>query len=257
MAIGRRVLRLDDVTSTNDVAKSLGKEGEAEGTIVLAKRQTGGRGRLGRRWSSPMGGLYLSVLLRPGLGSDDVLRLTVLACVPVAEAIEEVTGLEVRLKWPNDIIVGGKKAGGILVEGVSKGRELDFIVLGLGLNVNTPLEHIEAGDATSLSAESDEVIDEERLFESVVAHLVTFYKELLSGDFDEEKYVRRSSVLGHGIEAMVGKETIRGKALYLEPNGALVIRSEEGLVLRLSWVNETSIRITNNEEMHANTLRKD
>ncbi|MDD1747264.1 MAG: biotin--[acetyl-CoA-carboxylase] ligase, partial [Methanomassiliicoccales archaeon] len=114
MVVGRRVLRLGEVTSTNEVAKSLGREGEEEGLVVLAKSQTTGKGRMGRGWSSPEGGLYLSILLRPRMRSADLLRMTVFSCVPVAQAIEEACGIDVQLKWPNDLMVQGKKVGGIL-----------------------------------------------------------------------------------------------------------------------------------------------
>src|SRR5665647_1782709 len=101
MPIGRRVIRLDEVTSTNDVAKRHAKNAEAEGLVVVAKRQTEGRGRQGRKWVSPEGGLYLSVLLRPNLDPMELTNLTVYSAIPVARAIEKVTGLKASLKWPN------------------------------------------------------------------------------------------------------------------------------------------------------------
>jgi len=257
MVIGRRVLRLEEVTSTNDVSKALGREGEEEGTVVLAKRQTSGRGRMGRGWSSPEGGLYLSVLLRPNLPGQVLLKMTVFSCVPVAKAIEEVGGIGVQLKWPNDLMVRGKKVGGVLVEGVSKGAHLDFVVMGIGLNVNSSLERIGEEGATSLKAALGREIDTGRLFDALLRNLENFYKSLTQDELDEDEYVSRSCTLGKQIEARVGKEILRGKALYLGPDGALVLRSDEGLVLRLSWVNETSIRTTNSEELNGVSLRKD
>ena len=257
MVIGRRVLRLEEVTSTNDVSKALGREGEEEGTVVLAKRQTSGRGRMGRGWSSPEGGLYLSVLLRPNLPGQVLLKMTVFSCVPVAKAIEEVGGIGVQLKWPNDLMVRGKKVGGVLVEGVSKGAHLDFVVIGIGLNVNSSLERIGEEGATSLKAALGREIDTGRLFDALLRNLENFYKSLTQDELDEDEYVSRSCTLGKQIEARVGKEILRGKALYLGPDGALVLRSDEGLVLRLSWVNETSIRTTNSEELNGVSLRKD
>jgi len=257
MVIGRRVLRLEEVTSTNDVAKGLGREGEEEGAVVLAKRQTSGRGRMGRGWSSPEGGLYLSVLLRPNLPGRELLKMTVFSCVPVAKAIEEVGGIDVQLKWPNDLMVRGKKVGGVLVEGVSKGAHLDFVVIGIGLNVNSSLERIGEEGATSLKMLLGREIDAGRLFDSLLRNLDKFYKSLTQDELDEDEYVSRSCTLGKQIEARVGKETLRGKALYLGSDGALVLRSDEGLVLRLSWVNETSIRTTNSEELDGISLRKD
>jgi BirA family biotin operon repressor/biotin-[acetyl-CoA-carboxylase] ligase len=257
MVIGRRVLRLGEVTSTNDVAKGLGRDGEEEGLVVLAKSQTIGRGRMGRGWSSPEGGLYLSVLLRPKMRSADLLRMTVFSCVPVAQAIEEVCGIDVQLKWPNDLMVQGKKVGGILVEGVSKGADLDFIALGIGVNVNARPERIGENEATSLNFLLGHNADMDALLENLLHKLRGFYKGMKEGDLNEDEYTHRSCTLGRHIEARVGRETFTGKALYLAPDGALVIKSDEGLVLRLSWVNETSIRITNSEELDGITLRKD
>jgi BirA family biotin operon repressor/biotin-[acetyl-CoA-carboxylase] ligase len=257
MIVGRRVLRLDEATSTNDVAKRLGKEGEEEGAVVLAKRQTSGRGRMGKGWSSPEGGLYMSVLLRPKMRGQELLRMTVFSCVPVAKAIEEVCGIKVQLKWPNDLMIDGAKVGGILVEGVSKGTHLDLVVVGIGLNVNSAPEHIREEGATSLRTTLGRDVDLDLLFEALLRNLEKFYMSLLQDALDQDEYVVRSCTLGKEIEATVGKERFRGKALYLAPDGALVLKSDEGLVLRLSWVNETSIRTTNSEELAVETLRKD
>ena len=99
----------------------MANEGEEEGLVVTARTQVAGRGRMGRSWSSPEGGLYLSVILRPKVPVEDMLRLTVLACVPVAETIEESSGCKTLVKWPNDVEIGGKKVAGLLVESASKG----------------------------------------------------------------------------------------------------------------------------------------
>ncbi len=244
MTIGRRIIRLDEATSTNDVAKSHGKSGEAEGLVVVAKRQTRGRGRQGREWVSPVGGLYLSVLLRPDVDPKELTRLTVYSAVPVARAIEKVTGLRTGLKWPNDIQIEGRKVAGLLVEGTGQQGKVAFVVLGIGINVNIAASDLGMEGATSLSEELGRTVDHERLLEEILLELRHYYERFLKRESPEDDYIARSSVLGRQIEAAVGRETFRGKALYLAPDGALVIKSEEGLVLRLSWVNDTSIRVT-------------
>jgi len=256
MLLGRRFVRREEVTSTNDVAKALGKEGEPEGLVVVARRQSAGRGRMGRTWSSPSGGLYVSVLLRPRLEADAVLRMTVLSCAPVAKAIEEVTGIRPELKWPNDILVGGRKVGGILVEGVSVGKELDFVVLGIGLNVNSSQEGLDAPEATTLSAVLGREVETEILLTSLLRHLEAFYTSLKADEVDEDDYKEMSCILGNWVEARMGNQTLRGKALYLDHEGGLVLRSEEGLIFRLASVNETSIKITKEEENEGSLLRK-
>jgi len=116
MLIGRRVLVKGEVDSTNTAAKALALDGEPEGTVVTAKRQTGGRGRTGRTWESPEGGVYLSIILRPELPATDLTLLTVLSCLPVAQAIEEVCHAVPSIKWPNDVKLNDRKVAGVLVE---------------------------------------------------------------------------------------------------------------------------------------------
>ncbi len=248
MTIGRRIIRLDETTSTNDEAKRHAKNGEAEGLVVVAKRQTEGRGRLGREWVSPQGGLYVSVLLRPDLDPKQLTAFTVYSAVPVARAIESITGLKTELKWPNDIQVDGRKVAGLLVEGTGQQGKVDFVVLGIGINVNIESKELGVDGATSLGEVLGREIDQDDLFAAVLLELKSYNEQLMKGKYPEDEYVARSSVLGHQIEAKVGRETFRGKALYLAPDGALVIKSDEGLVLRLSWVNDTSIRVTDPTE---------
>ncbi len=248
MTIGRRVIRLDEATSTNDVAKRRGRSGEPEGLVIVARHQTQGRGRLGREWISPEGGLYLSVLLRPELDPKELTALTTYFVLPVAKAIENITGLKTELKWPNDVQIVGRKVAGLLVEGTGQRGKIAFLVLGIGINVNNSAKDLGLEGATSLSEEAGRTIDQEELLEEILSELRSHYERFKKGEYPEDEYVRRSSVLGHQIEAVIGRETFRGKALYLAPDGALVIKSDEGLVLRLSWVNDTSLRVTDSAE---------
>lgn len=243
MIVGRRILREKEVTSTNEVVKRFGKEGEAEGLVVVAETQAKGRGRMGRSWASPRGGLYLSILLRPNVQTKELLKMTVFSCVPVAKAIEDVAGVEVTVKWPNDLEVNGKKVGGILTEGVTIGSTVRFVVLGLGINVNSKAIDIQVPEATSLSEITGKQIDKEALLGSLLKELDAFYLDFIEGKLKDEEYVARSSILGKNVEAMVGEERFIGKALYVNDDGALVLKSDEGLILRLTWVNDTHIRL--------------
>jgi len=248
MMIGRRIIRLDEATSTNDVAKRHARSGDAEGLVIVAKRQTQGRGRLGRVWVSPEGGLYLSVLLRPELDPKELTALTIYSVVPVAKAIENTTGLRTSLKWPNDVQIAGRKVAGLLVEGTGQQGKIAFLVVGIGINVNTNAKDLGVEGASSLSEEAGRMIDQEKLLAEALSELRTYYERFKKGEYPEDEYARRSSVLGHQIEAVIGRETFNGKALYLAPDGALIIKSDEGLVLRLSWVNDTSLRVTDSAE---------
>lgn len=243
-----RIVRQGEVASTNEEAKARGKAGAAEGLVIVAESQSAGKGRLGRTWSSPPGGLYLSLLLRPQLTTKELLRMTVYSCVPVAQAIEEVTDLQVQVKWPNDLELNGRKLGGILVEGVSKLNRLDFVVLGIGINVNAEPATDKVERAVSLRAVLCREVDQEQLLASILQHLDRFYSRLKKGEVDEVGYKRRSSVLGRKVEANLGGKVVRGKALRVLKDGGLVVRSDEGPLVKLSWVSETTLRLLETEE---------
>jgi len=248
MTIVHRIVRQGEVASTNEEAKARGKAGAAEGLVIVAESQSAGKGRLGRTWSSPPGGLYLSLLLRPQLTTKELLRMTVYSCVPVAQAIEEVTDLQVQVKWPNDLELNGRKLGGILVEGVSKLNRLDFVVLGIGINVNAEPTTDKVERAVSLRAVLCREVDQEKLLASILQHLDRFYSRLKKGEVDEVGYKRRSSVLGRKVEANLGGKVVRGKALRVLKDGGLVVRSDEGPLVKLSWVSETTLRLLETEE---------
>ena len=132
-----------EVTSTNAEARSLAVSGAPEGAVVIAESQTAGRGRLGRRWSSPAGrGLLFSVLLRPTLPMSDVHLLTLVVGCAAAQAIESTTGVPTSIKWPNDLFLGDRKVGGILMEIAGEQDEVDWVIAGIGINVNTELERV-------------------------------------------------------------------------------------------------------------------
>ena len=137
----RPVIMLETTESTNTVAMELGKQGAAAGTLVIAESQTKGRGRLSRTWISPKGtGLYFSIILRPKLDLEDLPKITIAAGVAICKALEKATSVAPQIKWPNDILVDNKKCGGILTEaGPLTASDLPLVILGVGLNISTPL----------------------------------------------------------------------------------------------------------------------
>jgi BirA family transcriptional regulator, biotin operon repressor / biotin---[acetyl-CoA-carboxylase] ligase len=245
MIIGRKVIVKDEVASTNDVAKSLANEGEAEGLVVTAKTQVAGRGRMGRSWSSPEGGLYLSLILRPKVSAEDMLRLTVLACVPVAETIEEASGCKTMVKWPNDVEIGGKKVAGLLVESTSKGGEIAYMVLGIGVNLNLEPSGLGIPGATSVSSCAAKRIDRDAFLNLLLYRLDTFYASFLKGTFEMADYNKRSSTIGSEVEVEAEGRTILGRATGVDPSGALTILAPDGSTYRLTSVHETTIRKSN------------
>jgi len=134
----QKVYYYETLASTMDEASRLATNAEPEGTVVFAETQTKGRGRMGRTWNSPKGaGVYFSVILRPGLGLSEVARLTLVAAVAVCQALRQVSGVDARIKWPNDILVNGRKIAGILTELQAEMDRVKFVIMGIGINVNT------------------------------------------------------------------------------------------------------------------------
>ncbi|MDD5137129.1 MAG: biotin--[acetyl-CoA-carboxylase] ligase, partial [Candidatus Omnitrophica bacterium] len=150
---GRSVISYRKVDSTNIVAYELAEKGMKEGTVILADEQVKGKGRHGRHWSSPSkGGIYMSCILRPSIAPSEISRITLLAAIAVAQAIRDITSLEVTIKWPNDIMIDRKKLCGILTEMKAEQDSVDFVVLGIGINVNAPKAELPKG-ATSIREE--------------------------------------------------------------------------------------------------------
>jgi BirA family transcriptional regulator, biotin operon repressor / biotin---[acetyl-CoA-carboxylase] ligase len=236
MIIGRKVVLKEELSSTNDEAKRMALAGEEEGTAVVAKRQTAGKGRLGRHWSSPEGGIYLSIVLRPHLTPGEMLRMTVLFGIPVAQAIAETTGLEARLKWPNDVIVSGKKVAGLLTESVSQGGQMSYLVLGIGVNLNSPEAELEGERPGSLATLGGRKFDEEAFLHKLLFHLDDFYVKYSKGEVSVDEYVRISSTIGKHVVGSVGDQHIAGKAMYVDDTGALIIKGDDGLTYRLDSV---------------------
>jgi len=165
--------------STNDVARRLAAGGAPEGTVVVAGTQWGGRGRGGARWHSPRGGLWFSVVLRPGVAPDDAHGLCAAAALALAGAVNAVAGVGASVKWPNDVMVGDRKVAGILVEGGAAAY-----VLGVGVNVNVPraeLPRTDAYGATSLEVETGRTLARERLLGAFLAEFEPRYRALVEG----------------------------------------------------------------------------
>jgi BirA family biotin operon repressor/biotin-[acetyl-CoA-carboxylase] ligase len=236
MIIGRKVIFREEVPSTNDDAKALALEGGEEGTVIVARRQTAGKGRMGRQWSSPEGGIYLSIILRPKMPATEMLRLTVLSGVPVAMAIEQASGLEARLKWPNDVIVSGKKVAGLLMESSSVGGSVQFLVLGIGINLNSRQEDLEGENPGSLAALSGRTFDNEAFLHQLLFQLDEFYVRYNAGEVPIDQYRAMSSTLGRHVVGSVGDQKISGQATSVDEQGALIVKGDDGLNYRLDSV---------------------
>ena len=231
---GKNIVSYDSVSSTMDLAFRLGLDGAAEGTVVCAETQTKGRGRLGRVWNSPKGkGIYLSIILRPSLPPTDVARLTLLGAVAVAEAIQKVSGILPKIKWPNDLLINNKKVAGILTEMSAEMDRVRFVVLGLGINVNTPANLL-PDHATSLKVETQKTISRVELIQNILVSLEFWYDNLKKNGFEPviERWKNLSLTLGQRIRIVDPSGTVEGEAIDLDSHGGLVIRNNFGICVQ-------------------------
>ena len=245
IALGLQTRRLlgpvhhfDELASTNDLAKELAAQGAPEGTLVVAESQTRGRGRLGRQWDSPPGtGLYVSLLLRPELPPTEMPQITLTTAVAVARAVRRVTGLTPGIKWPNDLLLDGKKLGGILTEMETESDQIRHLVVGLGLNVNNPAFPAElAAIATSLALATGRSYSRVRLLQAWLEEFEELYGRFLAQEFAGilDEWRRLAVTLGQRVTVRQGPRTICGRALEVAPDGALLLETDSGVVVRVT-----------------------
>lgn len=237
--MGRRILYREEVTSTQDEAGEVARRGAEEGVVVISERQTKGRGRKGRLWASPpREGVYFSTILRPNLRPSQIIQIPLIAGVAVCKAIRRVTPLEPRIKWPNDITIGGKKVAGILAEMSCDIDRVDHIVLGIGVNVNTQcslLPEPTRGIATSLAEKCGEYVSRVRLVQCLLAEFDALYLTFLASGFAtlREEWKALDSTVGSWVKVTDGNEEMKGKALDIDGEGFLLVRKENGDVKRI------------------------
>lgn len=232
--VGRDIRVFQETTSTNDVVEKLAHDGVEEGVVVFAEAQTKGRGRLGRSWVSPKGkGLWFSVLLRPNLRPQAATRMVVAGAVALSRAIQKQLGLSPEIKWPNDILLRGRKVAGILTELSAELDRIKHLVLGVGVDVNQEPREFPAelrATATSLRIETGEEIDRAALAAALLAELDEEYHRVTAGQFAAvaADWERQCTTLGHQVTIRVGDRAIEGRAESLDAEGALLLRSQHG-----------------------------
>jgi BirA family biotin operon repressor/biotin-[acetyl-CoA-carboxylase] ligase len=227
----------ETIASTSDWLKDQARDGAPEWSVCMAGRQTAGRGRQGRTWASPPGNLYLSVLLRPAFPSRLLALIPLAAGVAVAQALEE-TGVGAALKWPNDVVVGGRKLAGVLSEASGGAGDETVVVVGIGVNVAGPvaLPPELLGVATSLAAESGRPAETLGLAAAVLARLTLCYDALGRGDADvvlAEWRSRSTPWWGRFVEMRSGDDVVRGVARDVDESGALLIELADGSLRRV------------------------
>ncbi|NLW08107.1 MAG: biotin--[acetyl-CoA-carboxylase] ligase [Clostridia bacterium] len=238
--LGRNLYCFDEVGSTNQVAKELADGGAPEGTVVIAESQSSGRGRRGRSWlSTPYKGIWFSLILRPRVAPARACQLTLLAAVATAVAVRELTGLPPGIKWPNDLLAGGRKLCGILTEIKAEIDLIEYVVLGIGLNVN-----LEASDfgpelksvATSLYLELGRKQERLPLFQKIMAELETWYECWQEKGFAPVRRAWKEAniTLGCPVQVNSWQEVFQGLAVDIDAEGALLVRGAGGEIRRFN-----------------------
>ena len=233
--VGHNILYYPVTSSTMDVAKQAVRDGAAEGTIVIADHQTAGRGRLGRTWLSPPdSSILLSIILYPNL--EQLPRLTMAAALAVARSIEKVAGLEPVIKWPNDVLIDGKKVSGVLIESDVQGDTVHYAIVGIALNVNLDPSSIPeiSETATSLKQALGREVSRLHVLESLLGELEQLYQALRRGEPIDKEWRRRLETLGKQVAVRCGGEVKEGCAESVDDDGNLLLRLPDSSLLTIA-----------------------
>lgn len=237
--IGRRIVCVRETGSTNQLAFRMAEEGAGDGTVVLAEMQTGGKGRLGRRWESPPGvNLYCSVILRPPILPATAPQLTFLSAVAVARAIESVTRLQPRIKWPNDVLVHERKVAGLLNEMSAETDTIHWVVLGIGVNIN--MERDQFPDdlrypASSLLLEHGAPVSRLEFTRTLLSLLDSLYDDFLNRGFEplREEWIARAMIRFRRVAVSSGDGDMEGTVVGIDSDGALLLQTSDGVPKRV------------------------
>lgn len=229
--IGHKIIHLPSVTSTMDAARAEALKGAAEGTVIIAGEQTGGRGRLQRSWLTPKGNIALSIILYPDIASLPYLIMVV--SLAVVKSIETVAGIKAHIKWPNDILIDGKKVCGILIENNMRGNKVACSIVGIGINVGLNVKDYAeiAATATSLKSQPKDDVFRVKLVKELLQAFDQLYVNLTDGKAIYAAWREKLITLGKPVKAVSGSQTIEGVAEAVDESGALAIRRADGTVI--------------------------
>ncbi len=234
--LGRRVVYYERIGSTNDAARQLADAGEPEGTLVITDEQSAGRGRLGRSWVAPArSSLLMSLILRPDLTPAQAARVTIAIALGACDALRAETGLPAQIKWPNDLLVRGKKCAGILAESGIVGEKLEYVIVGVGINVNFAAATVEGipRDATTIADELGQPFPRAQLARAILRATEAYYLRLRAGADLRDEYKNRLATLGQPVRAQTAQGIAEGIAVDADENGALLLRRADGSIERL------------------------
>lgn len=236
--MGKDIHYFKEVDSTNDVAKYLAENGAEEGTVVVAEIQNRGKGRRGKTWISPPGGVWMSIILRPDILPSRAPQLTLVTGVAVAETLKKELKLNVGIKWPNDILIGNKKVCGILTEVNASINKVNYVIVGIGIdmNVDVPLfpPDLQKG-ATSLKNELDTEINGAILVQKFLLNLEKLYSQFTADKFPDilNEWRSLSKTIGSRVEVRTRGKTVQGYAVGINKDGILILELDDGSLKKM------------------------
>ncbi len=246
--IGHQIHYYKEIGSTNDEAFRLGSAGAPHGTALIAEGQSAGKGRMQRIWHSPPGvNVYTSVIVRPSFEPARAPQLSIAAGVAVAETLEAYCPGRIALKWPNDAQIGGKKVCGILSQMKMKASDIDFVVLGIGINVNLASEQFPPDIreiATSIAVETGRKTDLDSLINRLYENLTKWYSTLVSRGFEpvRQAWLGLAPMIGQAVSIRFGEEEVSGTAEGIDDDGSLILKTPTNEILRASAGDATIIK---------------
>ena len=236
------LIQLQSISSTQDWVRDWARMQAREGLILTAREQTAGRGRLQRTWESPSGGLYLSLLLRPPIAADKAHQLIMLVSLAAIEACQQVAGVQPRPKWPNDLLLEGKKLAGVLTELEITNAQLNYAIIGLGLNVNNHFEHGPlAQTATSLRMVTGKTWDVSQVRDAFIAALGRWYARFRAGESPVAAWAQNLEPIGRQVMVQQpARPPWQGRAVGVSPAGALLVEDDDAQVHTI-WAGDVMI----------------
>ena len=236
--IGKEVLHYDEAVSTNTLAMDLAREGAVDGTVVIAETQTGGKGRLGRTWISLRGNLYMSVILRPAVPISKAPLITLMGAVAVASSIRRHCGVQAGIKWPNDILLSGKKVSGLLTEMSAEPDRIRHVVLGIGVNVNMDSKALPPDVrrmSTTLASAMGTPVDRTAFLRTLLNELDRWYHRFLHNDAEVLAAWKEQNVtLGHRVAVSGGGAKLEGLARGVDAEGRLILKLDDGTLRQVA-----------------------
>lgn len=248
--IGKGIHYFDEVNSTNEKADRLAANVE-EGTVLIAEKQKEGIGRFGREWISPKGGVYVSVILKPKTTPINASKMTLIAGIAVAKVIRKL-GLDAKLKWPNDVLIHGKKVAGILTSMSTKDGKIDYVIVGIGINANIDISTFPKEvqkNVTSLKEELKKEVSMEKIIEDILYEIEMNYEifKFKKGNFTYflNEWRRLSNTIGKRVKIKLRTEIIEGEAVGINSDGVLILKLEDGSLKNI--IAGESIHLRNGE----------